>query len=150
MTNRLFPGLTVAAVLIIAFQSTSMAQGDRRASQLGELPDPHVPGDPRGRDRLHRPAARKALGVGEPAAAVVPAAIANAVWDAARVRLRSVPFTPERCSPRCSARESRPSNRLRMKQRVNPPGRCQAAAIAVPGGGHSFRRYTLTIERSMT
>ena len=35
-------------------------------------------------------------GVGEPATAVVPAAIANAVWDAIGVRLRSVPFTPEK------------------------------------------------------
>jgi len=43
-------------------------------------------------DRPHE----KPWGVGEPAAAVVPAAIANAVWDAAGVRLRSVPFTPEK------------------------------------------------------
>jgi CO/xanthine dehydrogenase Mo-binding subunit len=33
-------------------------------------------------------------GVGEPAAAVVPSAISNAVFDAVGVRLRSVPFTP--------------------------------------------------------
>jgi aerobic-type carbon monoxide dehydrogenase small subunit (CoxS/CutS family) len=31
---------------------------------------------------------------GEPAAAVVPAAIANAVFDATGARLRSVPMTP--------------------------------------------------------
>jgi len=31
--------------------------------------------------------------VGEPAASVVPSAIANAVFDAAGVRMRSVPFT---------------------------------------------------------
>lgn len=30
----------------------------------------------------------------EPAAAVVPAAIANAVFDTVRARLRAVPFTP--------------------------------------------------------
>ena len=35
-------------------------------------------------------------GAGEPATAVVPAAIANAVWDAIGVRLRSVPFRPEK------------------------------------------------------
>jgi nicotinate dehydrogenase subunit B len=35
-------------------------------------------------------------GVGEPAAAVVPSAISNAVFDALGVRLRTVPFTPER------------------------------------------------------
>ena len=36
----------------------------------------------------------KPWGVGEPAASVVPSAIANAVFDAVAVRLRSVPFTP--------------------------------------------------------
>ena len=36
----------------------------------------------------------KPWGAGEPAAAVVAAAIANAVFDAIGVRLRSVPFTP--------------------------------------------------------
>ena len=36
------------------------------------------------------------LGAGEPATCPVPAAIANAVFDATGVRLRSVPFTPDR------------------------------------------------------
>ena len=35
-------------------------------------------------------------GVGEPAASVVPSAISNAVFDAVGVRLRSVPYTPEK------------------------------------------------------
>ena len=35
-------------------------------------------------------------GGGEPTAAVVPSAIANAVFDATGVRLRSVPFTPSK------------------------------------------------------
>jgi CO/xanthine dehydrogenase Mo-binding subunit len=35
-------------------------------------------------------------GAGEPAAAVVPSAISNAVFDATGVRLRSVPYTPDR------------------------------------------------------
>jgi len=34
--------------------------------------------------------------VGEPSAAVVPSAISNAVFDATGVRMRTVPFTPER------------------------------------------------------
>lgn len=42
------------------------------------------------------PADAKALGVGEAAAAVVSAAISNAVFDAVRLRLRSVPFLPEK------------------------------------------------------
>ena len=35
-------------------------------------------------------------GGGEPAAAVVPSAIANAIYDAVGVRVRSVPFTPDK------------------------------------------------------
>jgi CO/xanthine dehydrogenase Mo-binding subunit len=35
-------------------------------------------------------------GAGEPAAAVVPSAISNAVFDATGVRLRSIPYTPEK------------------------------------------------------
>ena len=36
------------------------------------------------------------LGAGEAAATPVPAALANAVFDATGIRLRTVPFTPER------------------------------------------------------
>jgi CO/xanthine dehydrogenase Mo-binding subunit len=35
-------------------------------------------------------------GAGEPAAAVVPSAVANAIFDAIGVRVRRIPFTPER------------------------------------------------------
>jgi CO/xanthine dehydrogenase Mo-binding subunit len=35
-------------------------------------------------------------GAGEPAAAVVPSAISNAVFDATGIRLRSIPYTPEK------------------------------------------------------
>ena len=42
--------------------------------------------------RLHEPP----LGVGEAASAPVPAALSNAVFDATGVRLRDVPFRPER------------------------------------------------------
>ena len=38
----------------------------------------------------------KPWGVGEPAAAVIPSAISNAVFDATGARLRSVPYTPEK------------------------------------------------------
>ena len=50
-----------------------------------EVPDVDI-------DLIDRPT-EKPWGVGEPAAAVVPSAIANAVFDAAGVRMRSVPFT---------------------------------------------------------
>ena len=36
------------------------------------------------------------VGAGEPATCPIPAAIANAVFDATGARLRTVPFTPER------------------------------------------------------
>jgi nicotinate dehydrogenase subunit B len=46
-------------------------------------------------DLIDRPAERP-WGAGEPAAAAVPSAISNAVFDAIGVRLRSVPFTPDK------------------------------------------------------
>jgi CO/xanthine dehydrogenase Mo-binding subunit len=44
-------------------------------------------------DLIDRPT-EKPWGAGEPAAAVVPSAISNAVFDATGVRLRSIPYTP--------------------------------------------------------
>jgi CO/xanthine dehydrogenase Mo-binding subunit len=46
-------------------------------------------------DLIDRPNERP-WGAGEPTAAVVPSAISNAVYDAVGVRLRSVPFTPDK------------------------------------------------------
>lgn len=46
-------------------------------------------------DLIDRPS-EKPWGAGEPTAAVVPSAIANAIYDAVGVRLRSVPFTPDK------------------------------------------------------
>jgi CO/xanthine dehydrogenase Mo-binding subunit len=43
-------------------------------------------------------------GVGEPAATVIPSAVSNAVFDAIGVRLRTVPFTPERVKAAVRAR----------------------------------------------
>ena len=51
-----------------------------------EIPDVDI-------DLIDRPT-EKPWGVGEPSSAVVPSAIANAVFDAVGVHLRSVPFTP--------------------------------------------------------
>jgi CO/xanthine dehydrogenase Mo-binding subunit len=46
-------------------------------------------------DLIDRPNERP-WGAGEPAAAVIPSAISNAVFDAVGVRLRSVPYTPDK------------------------------------------------------
>jgi nicotinate dehydrogenase subunit B len=46
-------------------------------------------------DLIDRPT-EPPCGAGEPSAALVPSAISNAVFDAAGVRLRSVPFTPDK------------------------------------------------------
>ena len=46
-------------------------------------------------DLIDRPN-EKPWGAGEPTAAVVPSAISNAVFDALGIRLRSVPFTPDK------------------------------------------------------
>jgi nicotinate dehydrogenase subunit B len=46
-------------------------------------------------DLIERPN-EKPWGAGEPTAAVVPSAIANAIFDATGARLRSVPFTPQK------------------------------------------------------
>jgi len=46
----------------------------------------------------------RAMGAGETAVTVVPAAIANAVFDATGARLRQVPFTPERMKAALAAR----------------------------------------------
>ena len=53
---------------------------------FSEIPDVDI-------ELIDRPT-EKPWGVGEPATAVVPSAIANAVFDAVGVRLRSVPFKP--------------------------------------------------------
>ena len=46
-------------------------------------------------DLIDRPT-EKPWGAGEPSAAIVPAAVSNAIFDATGARLRSVPFTPEK------------------------------------------------------
>jgi CO/xanthine dehydrogenase Mo-binding subunit len=53
-----------------------------------DVPQVHI-------DLIDRPTERP-WGAGEPAAAVVPSAIANAIYDAVGVRVRSVPFTPDK------------------------------------------------------
>lgn len=54
---------------------------------------------------INRPE-KPALGGGEPSIAPVPGAIANAIFDAVGVRLREVPFTPQRVLRALKARGS--------------------------------------------
>jgi CO/xanthine dehydrogenase Mo-binding subunit len=53
---------------------------------------------------INRPEAR-AMGAGETSVTVAAAAIANAVFDATGVRLRHVPFTPERVKAELAKRK---------------------------------------------
>jgi CO/xanthine dehydrogenase Mo-binding subunit len=67
---------------------TSLDWGSYRIIGFPEVPDVVI-------DLIDRPH-EKPWGSGEPSAAVVPAAISNAVFAATGVRLRSVPFTPDK------------------------------------------------------
>jgi nicotinate dehydrogenase subunit B len=67
---------------------TSLDWGSYRIIGFPEVPDVVI-------DLIDRPH-EKPWGSGEPSASVVPAAISNAVFAATGVRLRSVPFTPEK------------------------------------------------------
>jgi len=82
---------TVSRTLIedLQFDRSTVTSLDWRTYPILTFPDvPEV-----AIDLIDRPQ-EKPWGAGEPTAAVVPAAIANAIFDATGVRLRSVPFTP--------------------------------------------------------
>jgi nicotinate dehydrogenase subunit B len=84
---------TVSRTLIeqVTFDRSHVTSLDWRSYPILRFPDvPEVV-----MDLIDRPK-EKPWGAGEPTAAVVPAAIANAINDAVGVRLRSVPFTPDK------------------------------------------------------
>jgi CO/xanthine dehydrogenase Mo-binding subunit len=65
---------------------TSLDWGSYHVINFQEIPQITV-------ELIDRPTERP-WGAGEPAAAVIPSAVSNAVFDATGVRLRSIPFTP--------------------------------------------------------
>jgi CO/xanthine dehydrogenase Mo-binding subunit len=67
---------------------TSLDWASYRVITFPEVPQISV-------ELIDRPAERP-WGAGEPTAAVVPSAVSNAVFDATGIRLRSVPFTPQK------------------------------------------------------
>lgn len=84
---------TISRTLIedLQFNRSAVTSIDWRTYPILTFPDvPEV-----AIDLIDRPT-EKPWGAGEPTAAVVPSAIANAVYDAIGVRLRSVPFTPDK------------------------------------------------------
>jgi nicotinate dehydrogenase subunit B len=84
---------TVSRTLIenIAFDRKAVTSLDWESYPILRFPDvPEVE-----MALIDRPK-EKPWGAGEPSAAVVPSAISNAVFDAIGVRVRSVPFTPEK------------------------------------------------------
>src|SRR5262249_1065703 len=76
----------LAQVLFDQSAVTSLHWGTYPILTFSDVPEIEI-------ELIDRPRERP-LGAGEPAGAVVPSAISNAVFDAAGVRLRSVPFTP--------------------------------------------------------
>ena len=84
---------TVSRTLIeeLKFDRATVTSVDWRSYPILTFPDvPEV-----AIDLIDRPN-EKPWGAGEPTAAVVPSAIANAIFDATGARLRSVPFTPDK------------------------------------------------------
>jgi CO/xanthine dehydrogenase Mo-binding subunit len=82
---------TVSRVLMeeVAFSRSAVTSLDWASYPILTFPDvPEVI-----IDLIDRPT-EKPWGAGEPSAAIVPAAISNAIFDATGVRVRSVPFTP--------------------------------------------------------
>jgi CO/xanthine dehydrogenase Mo-binding subunit len=84
---------TVSRTLLEALQFNRSTVTSLDWSTYPILAHPHVPDVVI--DLIERPT-EKPWGAGEPTAAVVPSAIANAIFDATGARLRSVPFTPEK------------------------------------------------------
>ena len=84
---------TVSRTLIeeLKFDRSAVTSLDWKSYPILTFPDvPEVV-----MDLIDRPD-EKPWGAGEPTAAVVPSAISNAVFDAIGIRLRSVPFTPDK------------------------------------------------------
>jgi len=84
---------TVSRTLIeeLKFDRSMVTSLDWKSYPILTFPDvPEV-----AMDLIDRPN-EKPWGAGEPTAAVVPSAISNAVFDALGIRLRSVPFTPDK------------------------------------------------------
>ncbi|WFT83224.1 molybdopterin-dependent oxidoreductase [Methylobacterium sp. CB376] len=82
---------TVSRVLMeeITFDRSAVTSLDWASYPILSFPDvPQVVAD-----LIDRPT-EKPWGAGEPSAAIVPAAISNAIFDATGARLRSVPFSP--------------------------------------------------------
>ncbi|MBP1178153.1 hypothetical protein JOE48_000117 [Methylobacterium sp. PvR107] len=119
-------------------------------------------------DRIDRPT-EKPWGAGEPSAAIVPAAVSNAVFDATGVRVRSVPFTPAKVTAALqgpeaptvriggSSRRSRgPGSLVRRPRRGHravrrPPRSTQlneAAGMSVPAPGPVRPPLTASRRRS--
>jgi CO/xanthine dehydrogenase Mo-binding subunit len=84
---------TVSRTLIeeLKFNRSTVTSRDWESYPILRFPDiPEI-----AMDLIDRPA-MPPWGAGEPAAAVVPSAISNAVFDATGVRLRSIPYTPDK------------------------------------------------------
>jgi nicotinate dehydrogenase subunit B len=73
-------------------------------------------------------------GAGEPATEVIPAAIGNAIFDAAGIRLRTLPLTPDRVKAALAAKASQPAAGPTTTTVSAPQNGSGTAAGAAPSG----------------
>ncbi len=96
--QNVIEGNVVQAVSRTLLRGGQVQREPRAERGLGDLSHPRAGRRAGiGRGRAHQPAGDAAApGAGEPSTRTVPAAIANAIFDATGVRMRRVPITPER------------------------------------------------------
>lgn len=76
------------------------------------------------------------MGVGDPASTPVPAALANAVFDATAVRLRTVPFRPDRVKAALEGRQAEPAGRCGPLSHASGPGRAARFLTSAQSSGY--------------
>jgi CO/xanthine dehydrogenase Mo-binding subunit len=87
------PGNVIQTVSRVLMEEVKFARSAVTSLDWSSYPILTFPDVPQVRSELIDRPSEKPWGAGEPSAAIVPAAISNAIFDAAGVRMRSVPFT---------------------------------------------------------
>lgn len=87
------PGNVIQTVSRVLMEEVKFARSAVTSLDWSSYPILTFPDVPQVRSELIDRPSEEPWGAGEPSAAIVPAAISNAIFDAAGVRMRSVPFT---------------------------------------------------------